>query len=247
MNLIVLLCILVNIGLSSSMDDCLNYERKTSVNVKTGYRKFVNCFGKDVESSRADLVVMLDRSGSMFWQTSEVNGATMTGYQIAKKFIKDLLSEVKISFDATRIAVITFGDKPQTDINFILKPKRTNNKCEFDKQFSKLPFPFGKTNMSGAVKMGYDILSSNLDRSKVNQVGILLSDGYPNRLTYVNREVNKFKSLLATLYTVAVKGADMVSMNKWATNRNAVKNPPTAINATFQDMARLANNIRGGM
>ena len=179
MNLIVLFCILVNIIdrvlLSTDTNDCTHFKRNVWSHIDTDQRLFVNCFENDVESSRADLIVMLDRSGSM-WASSLVDGVTMNGYQIAKKFIKDLLSEVKISFNATRIAVITFGDKPQTDINFILKkPKRTNNKCEFDKQFSKLPFPFGKTNMGGAVKMGFDILS-NAGRSKVNQVGILLSD-----------------------------------------------------------------------
>ena len=251
MNLIVLLlCILINnIGrvlLSTDKNDCTHYKRNVWDDINTDQRLFVNCFGKDVESSRADLIVMLDRSGSM-WKSSLVDGVTMTGYQIAKKFIKDLLSEVKISFNATRIAVITFGSQAKIDIDFIINPIPNNNKCEFDKLYKKLPPVGGGTNMAEAVKKGFDILSSNFGRSKVNQVGILLSDGYPNNPTNVTYEVKKFQAMSAILYTVAVEGADKDAMSKWASNRNDVKNPPTALHAnTFQDMATLANNIRGG-
>lgn len=246
MYLIVLLFILINTNNASSTTDCTKYERKVSVDIKTGYRKFVNCLGYDVESSRADLIIMLDRSGSMTWYSSDVDGVTMNGYEIAKKFIKDLLSEVKISFNATRIAVVTFGSEPQENINFLLNPVPVNNKCEFDKKFKKLPRAGGGTNMSGAIKMGFNILSKS-GRSKINRVGILLSDGYPNNPSLVTSEAIKFKSMGAIMYTVAVDGADMISMRNWATNRNNEPNPPTAIHATtFKDMARLANNIRGG-
>ena len=75
MNLIVLLlCILINnIGrvlLSTDKNDCTHYKRNVWDDINTDQRLFVNCFGKDVESSRADLIVMLDRSGSCLLYTS---------------------------------------------------------------------------------------------------------------------------------------------------------------------------------
>ena len=261
MNLIILLLLLLfitNDVHGTDTTDCTNYDRKVSGKIG-GYQKFVNCLGSNVESQRADLVVILDRSGSMSWYSSD-DDVTMNGYKTAKAFIKSLLSEVKISFNATRISVITFANDHTADIDFLRNPKPANNKCEFDKLFKKPSQVWGATNIRGALNHAFNIFSEvqtfpvrHLRRQNVNRVALLLSDGEGNVFegdgdpADASPEATKLKSDSIILYTVAVKGADFDSMKKWATNPKNVKDPPTAIDAhDFNNMRMLARNIRGG-
>lgn len=255
MNLIILL-LLICITNGASTDktrDCSNYDRKVTKPIGK-HKTFVNCLGRDMETGQSDMVIMLDRSGSMS-VTSEVDGVTLSGYQIAKNFITSLLSEVKISRNATRIAVVTFASDHSTDIDFLRNPVPANNKCEFNKKFEKLTKVWGMTNIRGAMDRGYKIFTDVEDdpvahspRKHVNRVALLLSDGQAN--TYegsgnardASPEANKMKSDSIILYTVAAtSNSDHALMESWATV------PSAALYAeTFDKMKVLAHNIRGG-
>ena len=249
MNLIILLlpliCTMNSVHSTDSSRDCSNYMRK-GYRSMDGYRSFVNCLGQDVLSGQSDLVVMIDRSSS---------AASNNGYQIAQQFVMSLLSEVKISFHATRIAVITFANDHTTDIDFLRNPTAANNKCKFNELFEKLPRPGGGSNIRGAMdharKIFWDLQSNpaqNSYRRKTNKVAILLSDGIG---TYyegtgnprdASHEANRMKSDSIILYTVALTTrSDSHAMKQWATE------PSAALYAgNFNKMQLLAHNIRGG-
>ena len=250
MNLLILLVFIITAHdvVEAANDDTRNCVARRVIDVKDkGVREFANCLGNDVESGQSDLVVVLDRSGSMGWPTPT------RGYIAAKSFINSLLSEVKVSFNATRISVITFANDVTNEINYLENPTPVNNKCEFEKKFVKLRSPAGATNIRGGLDEAYSVFSrldddipAHKTRTRSNRVVLLLSDGQPNvspsgnpRDVYIEADRIKLSSI--TLYTVAVSGADQGAMKSWASNPTAAIYAPS-----FKKMAELAHSIRGG-
>ncbi len=84
-------------------------------------QRFMNCWGTEVEKGKVDLVILLDTSGSV----------QQSGYLAGRTFIKALLKNVRIAFDATRIAIISFAWKSRIDINYLWNPDRTKHKCKY--------------------------------------------------------------------------------------------------------------------
>ena len=236
--------------------DCSKYTRLRPNSRIYGQKKFfVNCFAKDVESGISDLVVLVDRSGSM-WSRASFGGVSMTGYEVAKVFIKSLLSEVRIAYDATRIAVGTFGYDATIDINYILDPTSQNQKCQFNEDLNKkLPSIGGPTNIKGAFDRALEIFKKMDDdpqrhhtRHNANRVVLLLSDGrsnyYNGRWGWIDPTpvVNTLKNQGVIVYTVGVTySADRYNLQKWASHTSAF-----LFASSFSHMLALARNIRGG-
>ncbi|XP_047126957.1 sushi, von Willebrand factor type A, EGF and pentraxin domain-containing protein 1 isoform X1 [Hydra vulgaris] len=224
--------------------------------------EFMNCWSNEVEHGASDLVILLDSSGSMY-STGSFQGVTMTGFDIGKTFINALLSKVHISFNATRIAIGTFGTNHKIDINFILRPDYSMHKCKFKKDFEKIRIYGGMTNLRGALQDSLNIfreLDSNPDthkkRHKTNRVVILLSDGEGNVMDNPNgRGVTHNDGLarnphdiahnlrlgLVEVYTIGVTSApDRAVLEGLATEKNLF-----LFSKDFTDLGNLAHNIRG--
>lgn len=231
-------------------DNCSGYTRRTSVNIQDPtQREFVNCLGKTVDSGKSDLIVLIDGSGSMLW-----NG--VDGFDVSKKFVKALLGEVRIAFNATRIAVGTFSTHHQINFDYVSKPDFGNHKCKFNADFRKIPFDRQLTDLKGPLTDAHDVLfavanSEKLSQRRSNKVVMLLTDGYGNvingRYSSAGRnarpEATKLKGIgYVTLYTVAVtSGADEQQLKEIATHKSSFLKTDT-----FTDLEKLASNIRGG-
>lgn len=240
-----------------SIDDCSKSVRRTSFQINNNnHKNFVNCWGK-TSSGKSELVVLIDGSGSMT-QTGSFQGKTTNGFVIAKRFVEALLSEIKIAYNATRIAVGTFSDNHQININYINKPDFGNHKCKFNSEFKNIPFEGGMTNMRGALEDANYIIKelsnlSSVKRRRSNQVVILLTDGYGNIYNGKGKyyptdegereEARKLKTTgYVTLYTVAVTdGANKNLLRNMASHERAYLEA-----ASFNDLAKLASDIRGG-
>ena len=83
---------------------------------------------------KSDLVILLDSSGSM----------QKKGFDDAKDFIDALLTEVRIGFDATRIAIVNFATHRKIDINYLWHPTHANTKCKWVVLLSDKPNNFDK-------------------------------------------------------------------------------------------------------
>ena len=256
--LFLLMLIALNIVTADRTRDCSNYNKQISKDISTGKKMFVNCLAKDVESGQSDLVVLIDKSGSM-WNTGTYKGKSMNGFEVAKQFVKSLLSEVRIAYNATRIAVGTFNAFHKIDFNYILNPTFKNQKCQFNHDFSKLTLTGGATNIRGALQDGLNVMNELMYnnphkhdlRDKANKVVLLLTDGHGNfyKGQWSNEgrdatpEADNIKRGHRTLFTVAVTpGSDQVLLKKWASH-------PTAYlyASSFNEMLTLAHNIRGGL
>ena len=100
---------------------CEDYKRplKENTQVDAGSRKFMNCWGDEVEHGQSDLVLLIDKSGSM----------RQYGWNSAIDFVDALLTEVKVAFNATRIAIGTFATKHKVELNYLYEPTFGNHKC----------------------------------------------------------------------------------------------------------------------
>lgn len=231
--------------------DCSNYVHPTvnsNNKLSPEEKKFMNCLGRDVVSGRSDLVVLIDRSGSM-QSSGSFKGTKYTGYDVAKKFIKSLLSEVRIAYNATRIAVGTFGTDSTIDINYLKKPSYSNHKCKFNDDFAtQLPGIDGWTNIKKSFEDAFVVFRDRQGkRPNTNKVVILLSDGEANHYDNGNYDpmpaATNLKSSGVILYTVAVTfEADQNSLKKWASSSKS----SFLYSSSFDKMLTLAHNIRGG-
>ena len=243
------------VATSGGNAQCLKYDRKVTKDLKTGEKNFVNCLGQTVESGQSELVILLDRSASMM-QRSPFKGSLTSHYDIAKKFIEALLSEVRISSNATRIAIGTFADTYSREINYIWYPTNDKNRCKFEKEYKSLRWPTGMTNIRAALQDAYDIfaeLDDNPDkhryRHKSNKVVLLLSDGKGNAYKGPNPgkpwdasfEAKQLRDTHRLVYTIGVGNFEKDPMKSWASH------PSAFLDVTdFSRMATLAHNIRGG-
>ena len=118
---VLLLTILVIVHSVSATKQCEHYKRplKDSSQVDSTSRKFMNCWGDEVEHGQSDLVLLIDKSGSM----------RQAGWNSAIDFVDALLTEVKVAFNATRIAIGTFATQHRVELNYLYQPTFANHKC----------------------------------------------------------------------------------------------------------------------
>ena len=103
---------------------CEDYKRPLKNNnaVNSVSRKFLNCWGSEVEHGESDLIILIDKSGSM----------RQSGWNAAKDFVDALLTEVRVAFNATRIAIGTFASAHRLELNYLTKDTGpASHKCRY--------------------------------------------------------------------------------------------------------------------
>ena len=132
--------------------------------------------GLTYQDKKSDILFLLDTSGSL----------SNTNFLEEKRFVTNLLNEIIVGFEATRVQVIPFGSNSYSYIDFISSPARSKNKCEFNEKFNVLRHQYGMTAMKLAFDEAWAVCfgsKSGDKRQPVSQfktVVILLTDGYWN-------------------------------------------------------------------
>ena len=113
-----------------------------------------------------DVVFMLDMSGS-----------TQSSHERAINFAKRVVYGLDMTFDRTRVGLVSFGDSATTQFDL----NTYSGKIEVLNGMSFLP-EGGKTNTQDAIQRMRDQIftSSSGDRTGVPNIGILVTDGYSN-------------------------------------------------------------------
>ena len=195
--------------------------------------------------SKSDIFFLMDNSEMV----------SENGFIAEKRFIKALMDNIKVAKQATRVAVVRFGDDATIDINYISNIDGLNNKCEFKTAFDKLKFTGGKTNMHSAFDKVINILyngatsryvrpwkNSNPYNSQVNKVVFLITNGRWNNGGDPRRVINLMKNQEhIELFTVGVADADIKFLQKAATTPNHYFHVHN-----FKDFSKMATYIRGG-
>ena len=195
--------------------------------------------------SKSGIFFLMDNSGSL---------VSENGFIAEKRFIKALMNNIKVAKQATRVAVVRFGDDATIDINYISNIDGLNNKREFKTAFDKLKFTGWMTNMHSSFDKVINILYNGktskyvcpwkniIPNLQINKVVFLITDGRWNNGGDPRSVINRIKSQeQIELFTVVVADADIKFLQKAATSPNHyfyVDN--------FKDFSKTATYIRGG-
>ena len=152
-----------------------------------------NTFPKEVEHLSQDIVLCIDRSGSM---STSVEAKDADGKQLEAGFsVQDIVNHaaktvVKTLNTTSRLAIIVFDN--EIEILFDLKPMTEMNQSQAIAKITDIK-PRGQTNIYGAIEKAIEILDNRDDKSS-NGAIIMLTDGIPN-ISPARGEVETLKKL----------------------------------------------------
>ena len=204
-------------------------------------RQRLNSFKQVFKNSQSDIIFFIDVSGSV----------RPYGFRMEKYFVTSLLNEFSIAFYSTRVAIVTFGERIKTNLNYInLESKDTEDttKCEFKKIFEhQVTFRNeGYTYMKGAFQTGNDLLAEaerlGWKRRNVNTVAMMITDGAWN-LGDPTNEINQLKNsqFNVDIFSVGVGWARHSQLQTIASSNDKV-----IYANNFDQFKELAQYIRGG-
>ena len=187
------------------------------------------------DQGKADLIFLLDESSNL----------SPTDFQTEKRFVRNLLNNVHVGVDATRVEVIPFASRASIFINYISSPAHEKNKCTFNEKFHQLTFRRGATNMREAFNLAYEIVGgrySMYKRISAKTVVILLSSGAWNTGDDPASYASILKRLKVEIFALAVGVHPVYSnLRALATSADHVFDL-----SRFTEFKQLAVYIRGG-
>eukprot|EP00795_Rhopilema_esculentum_P000716 gene716-10430_t len=198
----------------------------------------LNRFQEKYNNSRSDIIFLLDLSGSL----------SDYGFQMEKKFVNSLLSEISVQPIATRLAVVTFEQSAARRIDYIDYNGLDKNKCTFSKDFARIKHAKGPaTNMNAAFDRARRILNSaksngNL-RQNVNTVIVLLTDGWWNLGGNPKAIAESLRSPSSFYAEIISVGVGYVS--QWQLRDIAGIDSNVIMANSFTQFEELATKIRG--
>ena len=194
------------------------------------------------ENSVSDLVFLVDTSGSL--ATSEYNEEIT--------FITNLLNEISVNMQATRVEVIPFGSTASKFITQISSPDASKNKCSFNENIRLMSHSINgwMTNMRDAFQLAWEVCLNNGDKrvplTSYKTVVILLTDGKWNTPYKDPSPVSRAEKLKAGNVEVFAIGVGNIT---FANLQSLVQDPDKhAFHLeNFHQFAELATYVRGGM
>ena len=209
---------------------------------KTELKRLRNEF-LSFDNRKSDILFLIDTSGSL-WPHD---------YNEEKKFVTNLLNEISVGIEATRVEVIPFGLTASIFVDYVSAPSLEKTKCTFNKKFNPMPQSINgwMTNMKGAFQLAYDVCVGKYSGqkrgplNKVKTVVILLTDGKWNEPWNDPSPVSIAQQLHAANVEVFAIGVGNIDYNKL---KQVVKDPnKQAFHLRdFTQFSELATYLRGG-
>ncbi|XP_031550155.1 uncharacterized protein LOC116287609 [Actinia tenebrosa] len=174
----------------------------------------------------ANIIFVMDESGSI----------GRHNYESEKNFVIKVLDDFEISPIQTRVAIIEFSSQATLAIGLDTYGSKTRLKCAVE----AINHRGGGTNTAGAVRLAYNIMKTEEEKSQeIQQIMILLTDGYSNNKYALEQEVKVAKANLTgvTMIAIGVGGYDRYELEMIATD-------PTNHVFTSTDFTQLAGLVR---
>lgn len=180
----------IGAGRCSEKDSNLRLDRK-----KCNQQK---CVGDEVCTSKMDVVIAIDGSGSM----------TQTGFAVLQTYASKLVRRLKGGDDKVRVGVVQFGNGA-LDENKVVSDAKAVAALSSDMEkaatsISDLGFQKGFTNLAQAAMRSRDLLRLTNPRDAAEKVVILLTDGRPSFKQMASHAVQQLKTQ-ARVMVVQVK------------------------------------------
>lgn len=194
-------------------------------------------------NSKSDILFLIDTSGSL----------SGSDFSEEKKFITNLLNEISVGMEATRVEVIPFGSTASIFIDQVSVPALTKNKCTFNEKFNPMVQSINgyMTNMKDAFQLAYDVCLGQYSGQKrgplnlVKTTVILLTDGRWNRPSSDPSPVSIATQLHDASVEVFAVGVGNIDYDQL---KQVVEDPDKqAFHLTdFDEFSELATYLRGG-
>ena len=213
------------------------------LNVSETQLKILRNEHNSYENQKSDILFLIDTSGSL----------SVSDFSEEKKFIANLLNEISVGNEATRVEVIPFGKTASIFIDQISNPSLTKNKCTFNEKFNPMAQSINGwlTNMKDAFQLAKEVcygIYSGEKRGTLNTLKttvFLITDGVWNYPYSSPSPVTIAEELLTAgveVFAIGVGNIDYDNLKK------VVENPDEQAFhlADFDQFAELATYIRGG-
>ena len=130
-----------------------------------------------------DIIFVLDSSGSEQSQR----------FQIIQQVVVDVIQQLEISFDRTRVGLVYFSDLAILDFNLLAFPV----KQDLIEAIKRVPYIGGKTNTADAISLLYTnaFTQANGDRQEAPNIAIIFTDGGSN----INRNETIYEGVQAKI------------------------------------------------
>lgn len=203
-------------------------------------------FQRSHNNTMSDLIFLLDTSGSL-WYYDHSSRVSKNGFTDEKVFVNALLNHIRVSLPSTRVSVIMFGSKSSIEINYISHISPDNHKCNFKRDFQKLRFRWGMTNMHDAFQQAKDIIFGSLSGNKrptkqVKTAVFLLTDGMWNDGGDPAPIARDLKNNKIEIFSIGItNGVSMNVLRQLATDSNHAFHYND-----FNQFRELATYLRGG-
>lgn len=203
---------------------------KTQLDVmSTTFRKIINKI--KMKHKKIDMVFLVDSSSSVGKEN----------FRNEISFVKRLLSDFNVSFNYTRIALITFSSRSKifTHINQISKISEDNDKCMLlNYQIPNITYTGGGTNTHGALVKAKDILEHS-KRKHSKKILILITDGFSNGRN-PKPIAEEIKSKNITIFTVGISSGNLDELRSIASKPIENFNYMLSSFSLFESLARKA-------
>ncbi|CAL4065422.1 unnamed protein product, partial [Meganyctiphanes norvegica] len=155
---------------------------------------------------KLDLVFLVDASASV--------GAD--NFQNEIKFVKKLLADFTVSYNQTRVAVITFSSRNKVirHIDQVSQASEFNHKCSLLQELPKIRYSGGGTYTLGAMLEAQSVLA--LSRPDAAKAVILLTDGFSNGGDPVPA-AEFLRTRGATVFTFGIREGNVQELYQMAT------------------------------
>ena len=192
---------------------------------------------------KADLVFLIDTSGSL----------SRPAYETEKDFVRDLLNEISVGTEASRVEVIPFGNTASIYIDQVSNPGITKNKCTFNEKFNRMEQKINgwSTNMKAGFELAFSVCLGNYSGQKRTDSGgkpikttvLLLTDGEWN---WNANPVSLAQDLHEGGVEVFAIGVGQYLNMPNLQQITAIPDRQAFKLADFKEFAKLAKYLRGG-
>ena len=194
------------------------------------------------ENSKADLLFLIDTSGSL------------SGYDFTeeKKFVTNLLNEIRVASEGTRVEVIPFATTSDRFIRQISEPHPSKNKCTFNEKFVPMGRDWGYlTNTKEAMRLAEEVCIGEWSGQKRGTLStlqttvILITDGrwnYPWGASSPVSFAQEIRNAGGEIFAIGVGNIDYSKLQQVVRDPNK-----QAFHlANFDQFTQLATYLRGG-
>lgn len=227
----------LNFGEYQPQDITINLDgnKLEDITTKSKVDLLSGVFKKNIEklkdkNKKLDIVFLVDASSSV----------GKANFESELKFVKKLLSDFPVSYEYTRVSIVTFSSQGKIirHVDQISKPSQVNDKCSLlNHELNKIEFTGGGTHTFGAFEESQDIFKHARFGSK--KLIFLVTDGYSNGRDPIPL-ADELKKDNVTIYTIGIQSGNYAELYSISSSPGELHSYLLDSFGQFESLARKA-------